>query len=111
MKCIKITIDDKEYTLGFENRASIKRAERLGLNILGGKEVLNFSDKLFYTSLLDRQPEMTEAESDEIIGKLAENGYDYIEIVQALRVLIEEVFSSTQIKDPKKKKAIKIENS
>ena len=109
MKCIKLKIDEKEYILGFANRESVKRAESLGLSLMDRK-VITFSDKLFYVSLLDKQPDMTEQDADKIIERLAENGYDYSEVISTLRQLLEEVFISTQIKDPKKKKTIKIEN-
>ena len=109
MKGIKLKINEKEYILGFANRGSIRRAENLGLNLMDRK-VITFSDKLFYASLIDRQPDITEEEADELIGKLKENGYDYAEIITTLRQLLDEVFISTQIKDPKKKKTIKIED-
>lgn len=110
MKGIKLNIDEKEYILGFANRESLKRAERRGLSFMDTKNILSFADKLFYCSLLDRQPEMTEEEANELIGKLADNGYDYTGVITELRKLVDEVFSSTQIKDPKKIKQIKIEN-
>lgn len=110
MKGIKLNIDDKEYILGFANRESLKRAERRGLTLLDASKVITYADKMFYCSLLDRQPEMTEEEANKLIDRLPENGYDYTEIIQELRVLVNEVFSSTQIKDPKKMKQIKIVN-
>ncbi len=75
MRAIKILIGGKEYTFGFKNRDSIRRAERLGVNVFKSKDnIFTQSDTLFYSALLDNHPDMKREEADELINKLVEEG-------------------------------------
>lgn len=78
MKGIKVEVKGKEYILGFQNRASARRAEGLGVNILNPDKVATFSDNLFYAAILDKQPNTTKAVCEDIIQEIIdEYGVNY----------------------------------
>jgi hypothetical protein len=105
-KYIKIEVKGKEYLLGFGTRASVKRAEKNGLDLFHSKGVLTDADNIIYTSMLDKQPEMTQEEADEIITDMIEEGeYDYTELTAALSEQISSFFDLKK----KSKKGKKIE--
>lgn len=100
MKGFKLTIGEKEYTFGYENRSSVRRAEKLGVNVLGGaKSIISQSDALFYSALIDKQPETTQEEADKLIDTLINEGkYSYDEIVTKIMGLFETFYIAPQVK-------------
>lgn len=106
-KAIQIEIDGKEYTFGFFTRKDIKIAEKKGLRINRiDEEVVTQTDKLFYTALLSKQPDITEAKADELIEKFVGEGGDLKDI---LSFLAEQITNFMQFQNGKtKKKEIKI---
>lgn len=82
---IKIEVGDKEYTLGFPTRKDAKIAEDRGLNVIEGtSKLINFTDKLLYTSMIAKQPSITEYESEKIIEQYITEGGDIEEIISFL---------------------------
>ncbi|MBQ8299567.1 MAG: DUF5055 domain-containing protein [Clostridia bacterium] len=103
MKAIQIEVDGKEYVLGFFTRKDIKVAEKKGLKINKiEEEMFTQTDKLFYTSLLAKQPTITESEAEEIIEKFLEEGGDLKEIISFLSEQMANFMSSQTGKNKKK---------
>lgn len=100
-------IGEKEYTLGYFNRKDAKRAEKKGLKVSRlDEELLTQTDKLFYTALLAKQPEITEDEADKLIEQFIEEGGDLKDIIS---FLAEQIVNFIQSQNGKKtKKKIKI---
>lgn len=106
MKALQIEIGGKEYTLGFFTRKDVKTAEKKGLKV--GKmdeELVTQTDKLFYTALLAKQPEISENEAEKLIDKYVDEGGDLGEIIS---FLAGQITNFMQSQNGKKKKEIKI---
>lgn len=107
MKAIQLEIDGKEYVLGYFTRRDAKIAEKKGLRVSKlDEELLTQTDKLFYTALLAKQPEITEVEAEELIIKFVDEGGDLKDIIG---FLAEQIVNFIQSQNGKKtKKAVKI---
>ena len=79
-KFMKLEVKDKEYLIGFSNRASVLKAERKGF-----MKILNEFDnapvegtaKLLQIGLLEKQPEITLPECNQILEEyIAEHTSD-----------------------------------
>ena len=85
MKAIQIEVDKKEYILGFFKRKDVKVAEKKGLRINKLEdELVTQTDKLIYTALLSKQPNITEEQANDIIEKFVEEGGDLKEVLSFL---------------------------
>lgn len=104
MKGIKVEIKGKEYVLGFKNRASIRKAEALGVNVVSPERIATFSDNLFYAALMDKQPNISKATADDIIEAIIEEyGINYYnEIVAQLAEFLRAFYGSQEEKSEKK---------
>lgn len=72
-----------------------KRAEIKGLKIGDAEDkVINFMDKLFYTALLAKQPNITEKEAEDILNKFIKDGGDIQEISKFLSEQLTSFFKS-----------------
>lgn len=79
-KFMKLEVEGKEYFIGFSNRASVLKAERKGfMKVL--KEMddapVEGTAKILQLGLLEKQPDITLKECNEIINKyIEENSND-----------------------------------
>lgn len=107
MKALQIEINKKEYTLGFFTRKDAKRAEKKGLKVSKlDEELLTQTDKLFYTALLAKHPDITEQEAENLIEKFIDEGGELKDIIG---FLAEQIVNFIQSPNGKKtKKAVKI---
>lgn len=80
----KITVDGKEYKLGFPTRRDAKNAEKKGFNITDTNKLLTFTDKLFYVGLLSYHASMTEDEAEKIEEKFINEDGDINEVIKFL---------------------------
>lgn len=103
MKGIKVEANGKEYVLGFKNRASIRRAEGLGVSISSSEKIATFSDNLFFAAILDKQPNTTRTTADDIIQSIIdENGLAYYnEIIVKLAEILRSFYGSQEEKSKK----------
>ncbi len=70
-----ITVEGKEYKLGFPTRKSAKKAEEKGLDMSNMGKLITVTDKLFYTGLYSYQEYITEDEAERIEERfIADNG-------------------------------------
>lgn len=104
MKGIKVEIKGKEYVLGFKNRASVRKAESLGVNVVTPEKIATFSDNLFYASLMDKQPNTTRNTADGLIEAIIEEyGITYYnEIITQLAEFLRAFYGSQEEKSEKK---------
>lgn len=104
MKALQIEIDGKEYTLGYFTRKDVKLAEKKGLRITKMEdETVTQTDKLFYTGLLAKHPEITEEEAEKLEQKFVEQEGDLSEIIQFLVGQFANFIQSQNGKKTKKK--------
>lgn len=76
-KAKKIEVEGKEYILGFPTRKDAQNAERVGFSLtLMENQPLIQMDKLFYSALLAKQPDVSEEEAVEICEKFQKEGGD-----------------------------------
>lgn len=104
MKGIKVEVKGKEYILGFKNRASVRRAEALGINITSAEKIATFSDNLFFAALKDKQPNITMNVAEDIIqGVIDEYGINYYnEIIVKLAEFLKAFYGDQEEKSEKK---------
>ena len=103
MKGIKVEVKGKEYVLGFKNRASVRRAEGLGVNVANPERIATFSDNLFFAAFLDKQPNTTRTTVDDIIEDIIEeNGMAYYnEIIVKLAEILRTFYGNQEEKSKK----------
>lgn len=106
---IKIEVGEKEYLLGFPTRKDAKFAEIKGLNLADTSQTLVLADKLFYTGMLAKQPEITEEEAEKIEEEFIENGGVLEDVISFLSQSYLAFMQSPAPKKNAKKKAIIIE--
>ena len=105
-KLMKIEVGKDEYLLGFPTREDAKNAEIKGLDVTKPERLVNFTEKLFYTGLLAKQPEITEEEAGKILEQyIAEDG-DTEEVTQFLTTEYVAFIKSPNGKKKKKKAKI-----
>ena len=105
-KLIEIEVNEKKYILGYPTRKDAINAEQNGLDIINDNgKVLTLSSKLFYTSLLAKQPKITEEKASVIMQDYIDEGGDIDEIIQ---FLTEQYMAFITSPDGKKKKKAKI---
>ena len=105
-KMIEIDIGGKPYFLGYPTRRDVKRAEEKGLNIAKLEDkIITLQEKLFYTGLLAKQPDIKEKEAEDLLNQYADEGGDLGEITKFLS----EAYSNFIVsQDGKAKKKAKI---
>lgn len=103
---LEIEIGEQTYKLGFPTRDDAVRAEDKGLVITQLEtKPIKVSEKLFYTSLLAKQPSITEEEAKKLLEQYIEEGGAIGEIND---FLIGQYVGLQQSQDGKKKKKVKI---
>jgi len=103
---LEIEVGEKTYKLGFPTRADIKEAENRGLRITQIEDKpITVSEKLFYTALIAKQPEITEEEAQKILVQYIEEGGETGEIND---FLLKQYMAFQKSPDGSKKKKAKI---
>ena len=108
-KMIKIEVGENEYVLGFPTRKDAKFAEARGLNLLETSQTLVLADKLFYTGMLAKQPEITEEEAEKIEEPFIEEGGMLEDVISFLSQQYLAFIQSPSPKKNAKKKSMIIE--
>ena len=106
----KITVEGKEYKLGFPTRKSAKKAEEKGLDISNSSKILTLTDKLFYTGLYSYQEYITENEAERIEEKFINEKGDLADITKFLTEQFVAFINPQNVQEMIKKKYIKGKN-
>lgn len=108
-KFMKLEVNGKEYLIGFSNRASVLKAEKRGfMKVL--KEMddapVEGTAKILQLGLLEKQPDVTLRECNEILDKyIMENSdnEETVDIGSISKFIIEQYTNFSGVPDGKKK--------
>ena len=108
-KFMKLEVKGKEYFIGFSNRASVLKAERKGfMKVLKEMEdtPVEGTAKILQLGLLEKQPDITLKECNEILDKyIADNSDDEetVDVGSISKFIIEQYTNFSGVPDGKKK--------